>query len=464
MRDRKDRDGLVTSPVERNTTQALTPEHKDEVIWGSTRRISDDTLIRLTLRIINDGYRPGNVDCRVVKRTSGTFNKVHVVEFNSGKKYVIRVPRFGTKSSWKAEDAVALRSQALTMRFISQKTDLPIPQLIAYDTTHNNEIGHPYIIMTFLEGSRVCDVWDNEEFSPSLEMRRLKIIKSLAYTMTSLKNISFDLIGMLHFDSDENLVPRVGPRYEILQGSERSCGHGIRKHESRMYEPLKSSHDLFREMLANWWESRYRGESSIRRQRDRIYYQLLSIMVDCVPSAVSKQSRSPSSWETFVLAPPDFNWQNILVNDKGKVTGILDWDTVSTVSRFQGWAATPQWLAWDWDRNYNWVGDVGNSPLDFARYRQAYARFMKEALNGWETVDGMFTAKSHLLCWLMTALSRKEETKSFLEKIMSVTLPRVNFYRWLDRVSGRGWQRGEWEFLRGRLTEVFDCTVEGALL
>ena len=33
----------------------------------------------------------------------------------------------------------------------------------------------------------------------------------------------------------------------------------------------------------------------------------------------------------FVLSPPDFDSQNILVDDQGNVTGIIDWDLVQTL-------------------------------------------------------------------------------------------------------------------------------------
>jgi aminoglycoside phosphotransferase len=45
--------------------------------------------------------------------------------------------------------------------------------------------------------------------------------------------------------------------------------------------------------------------------------------------------------ETFVLLHCDLDLQNVLVDDDGEVTGILDWDSCSVVPRSVGYASLP---------------------------------------------------------------------------------------------------------------------------
>ena len=48
----------------------------------------------------------------------------------------------------------------------------------------------------------------------------------------------------------------------------------------------------------------------------------------------------------FILSHPDFDSQNVLVDDDGAITGIIDWDNVDVRPR-QVAAAYPMWLTVD---------------------------------------------------------------------------------------------------------------------
>ncbi|RDI86094.1 hypothetical protein Vi05172_g3885 [Venturia inaequalis] len=51
--------------------------------------------------------------------------------FTDGTKYAIRVPAHGAIKKWTNENAIELRSQALTMMLIKRKTDAPVLEVIA---------------------------------------------------------------------------------------------------------------------------------------------------------------------------------------------------------------------------------------------------------------------------------------------------------------------------------------------
>ena len=53
--------------------------------------------------------------------------------------------------------------------------------------------------------------------------------------------------------------------------------------------------------------------------------------------------------ETFVLTTPDFDSQNIMIDARGNLTGIIDWDHVQTMPRCLGYCRCPEWITRDCD-------------------------------------------------------------------------------------------------------------------
>jgi hypothetical protein len=127
--------------------------------------------------------------------------------------------------------------------------------------------------------------------------------------------------------------------------------------------------------------------------------------------------------ETFVISLPDFDSQNIMVDDEGDVTGIMDWDLVQTVPRFLGYCRYPEWITGDWDpTQYEYLQhnncERENSPEELKKYRKWYEIEMKKCLRG---RDARFTRKSHIYEAVAIAAtsddSRLEVVKKILERI-----------------------------------------------
>ncbi|KAL2012730.1 hypothetical protein VTN00DRAFT_255 [Thermoascus crustaceus] len=79
--------------------------------------------------------------------------------------------------------------------------------------------------------------------------------------------------------------------------------------------------------------------------------------------------------ETFVLALPDFDSQNIMIDERGNLTGIIDWDNVQTAPRFLGHSSFPGWITRDWDPVIYYYPENKEreiSPEELRRYRQRY--------------------------------------------------------------------------------------------
>lgn len=104
-----------------------------------------------------------------------------------------------------------------------------------------------------------------------------------------------------------------------------------------------------------------------------------------------------SKRETFVLSLPDFDSQNVIIDERGNLTGIIDWDNARTVPRFLGFSSFPGWITRDWDPimyYYPVNKEKENSPEELERYRERYNGRMQEMLCG--KGDSRFVNKSHI--------------------------------------------------------------------
>ena len=111
--------------------------------------------------------------------------------------------------------------------------------------------------------------------------------------------------------------------------------------------------------------------------------------------ALTKSEDNPSEPETFVLTHPDFDSQNIMIDEQGNLTGLIDWDNAQIMPRFLGYCSYPEFLMCDWHPMYDWCPcQPKDSPEELVRYRQIYSDKMIQMLGG--EGDAIFAAKSHI--------------------------------------------------------------------
>lgn len=73
--------------------------------------------------------------------------------------------------------------------------------------------------------------------------------------------------------------------------------------------------------------------SSNKNVWDKAEAKVLEAIVNCLPTLDSPPG--------FVVCLPDFDSQNVLVDDQGTITGLIDWDLAQTMPRFVGYARYP---------------------------------------------------------------------------------------------------------------------------
>ena len=68
--------------------------------------------------------------------------------------------------SWTANKAAEMQSEIDTMAFLREHTDIPVPQVFEYETTPNNKVGAPYMLMECCFGTCAVDMPDSRSDIP----------------------------------------------------------------------------------------------------------------------------------------------------------------------------------------------------------------------------------------------------------------------------------------------------------
>ncbi|KAF7446918.1 hypothetical protein A1F99_083650 [Pyrenophora tritici-repentis] len=122
--------------------------------------------------------------------------------------------------------------------------------------------------------------------------------------------------------------------------------------------------------------------------------------------------------ETFTIRHNDLDLQNILVEEEGNITGIIDWDNAIAAPRSIGTAAVPVFLRNDWFPD--WANDL-RTPQSMAwnhhYYRQIYAAALMEA--------GSENAKYTIKSALYQALALGQGKWTAAENMLKKQLPKI---------------------------------------
>lgn len=237
--------------------------------------------------------------------------------------------------------ASALRCEVLTMQMIKRETTMPIPEVYHFDDTLDNELKYPFILMKYMNGHPLHEVWFDLDADPEvLEQRRCRALDDIARVMVQLNRFVFPKAGQVLFD-----------------GSGEPCGVGLQRMVD-MQATLDSlhgdDHDGSFKLCTvwpfgdakEWFLCMLDRRSTPPDEYGAGTYKLFRLFIVLpFPSDGSLlQGRAE-----FVLAHPDLDIQNVIVSEDGGLLGFVDWDNVGTVPRFLGNDMYPSWLTGDWD-------------------------------------------------------------------------------------------------------------------
>ena len=350
--------------------------------------------------------KPLSISCKlIVPPLCGSYHIVFPIEFEDGMKWMLKVSANG--DHFDSVAAAAMTSEAQTMRMLKKETSIPVPTVYAFDTSSENPLSAPFILMEKLDGRPLNYLWFNQEApKPCLEHFRIKILQNLAEIMVQLNKFTVSTSGSLVFGSDGTPVRlgaakvmdavaefnKVHRQDSVKKGEYAADSAGNRGAKSDALNPpacVWNDNDIiyergpFSDPKAYLMSNLDRSDPAIRADAyERGTEKCLRLFIDwAFPDA---QTHNPQ----FVLSHPDLDVQNILVADDGTITGLIDWDGVAAVPREVGCAQYPLWLMRDWvPSRYNYDTEAGkvssdagyqeSSPAELATYRALYAQSME---------------------------------------------------------------------------------------
>jgi hypothetical protein len=182
---------------------------------------------------------------------------------------------------------------------------------------------------------------------------------SCATSPTSWPNsglFEFDDAGMLNLVNDAE-HPSFGPSYhwkpvsELMELTEDDISTPAWINQ---FPPFSTSKEYFWTALNETWPDSQR--ESIDRDANDGRRHIMEAMLASGP--FNKSLYEDDTKETFVSRHNDSNFQNIMCDPTGHITGIIDWDKCRTVPRCFGYASVPLFLTYDLKPDYSSLSNI----------------------------------------------------------------------------------------------------------
>lgn len=332
---------------------------------------------------------PSQIDCDLVgKPLYGSSHIAFRVRFEDSVEWLLKVPGNGHHGCFNSLAARSLTSEALTMCIIKRETTVPVPAVHGFDTTMSNEIGCPYILMDFALGKPLHEGWFDRNASPArLEQFRARALQSIANAMVQLNKYQFNQGGALHFDQNGKVAVTEGAK--VMDSLTAFDNFANTHHGEAEDEAAVSDETFFCEKgpftdpaAALFFMLNRRGPHYKDSLHDQGVRRSVRLFTEWARGQVDVKGPQ------FVLGHPDFNFQNILVEEDGNLSAIIHWDGVAAVPHSVGCLKYPMWLMRDWDLHYvnpaeeECSGDCDpeNTPEELEGYRAIYAQFIETTL------------------------------------------------------------------------------------
>lgn len=411
----------------------------------------------------------------VLRYAKGSNNRLAIMQYEpNSAKCIIRIPACGWKGKWTETDKVTLERSAETMKYLKLHTSMPIPSVIDYNVEIENILGAPYMVLEYIEGKQPLDLWwgdmyesdgdeimedGNDRFggfhykkvSPELEQKRQNILKSLAGSMAELRSLKFDHLGT--FAATDKGPPTTEPTISQPFGTMRD------QHFRREVKKFTSSRAWLDSRLTQFYDDIRRMPNRARSVHFRaeeleLSYGLLRLYDMIIPELPLPRADEP---ETFVIGPPNFTSENILVDDDGNVTGIVDWDLLETRPQYLGWNTPPDWLFCDFmgPDSYRWP-KFCMTPDEYNRYRKDFARYLRETC-GRESDGWKYSKKNYMYFMIVESIASLDERRMIdtLIMVLSSFLPHMHFKAFIRQV-GKSNEMGEEmkKYLKGQFRKL----------
>ncbi|KAI0849879.1 hypothetical protein F5Y00DRAFT_260984 [Daldinia vernicosa] len=314
------------------------------------------------------------------------FGSAHIfysIEFASSRdpddtKWIIKIPINGTPDIWDGLCAEAIRIEALVLMTLRLESYVPVPAIIDADSSPHNELHVPYLIMEYVTGLTLDQVWFSGDDEKETRAIRSKVLRSLARAMLELGKYEFKHGGAPVFD-DYGRIVSTGPERELNIQAMINRWFGNEDCERiPLYTavgPFRNAREMYTTLLDQY---PYDTEASVGVNK------LLRLLVGLLrepsrPRSIKGKEKASRQKKGFVLTHPDLSMRHIIVSKEGKIKAIVGWDGVHFAPRSLGNEIFPPWLVrdfntfvWRWRPSpVLWRGKGANEEPEENRYEDA---------------------------------------------------------------------------------------------
>ncbi|KAK2814027.1 hypothetical protein FQN50_000431 [Emmonsiellopsis sp. PD_5] len=223
------------------------------------------------------------------------------------------------------------------MKYIAEKTTIPIPRLHGYSMNRDNVLGLPFMLMEYAEGKTLAGV-----VLQDLEKRtRDHLYAQIADVYIKLYDQQFDRIGALTLDeNDENWVFANNRPLTVDVNEQEVSGLDFCSRFLPSQQTFTSAIDYVYLILKLINNDYYRCPDSIMGEEDARHYRY-SIWAG--QGIVMEWTKPEYNHGPFILMHGDLRPSNIVIDDNFNITSILDWEWSHTLP-VQLFAVPPYWL------------------------------------------------------------------------------------------------------------------------
>ncbi|KAI9375079.1 kinase-like domain-containing protein [Aspergillus egyptiacus] len=274
------------------------------------------------------------------EKVEGGFNRVFIFTLNNAKKIVAKLPfRLARPAK------LTTISEVATMCYLQSKTNIPIPQVLAYHpdaADQENIVGSEYIIMEHAAGVPL-----NKRWHQMAGDQRVRCIKAICQTMKESVDLQFPAFGSIYFDRSLDSAGNqslgdgfcVGPHCSKRYWNTDAAGRGNYQNAKYIHGPWSSITEYRNGLIDAGLSHVPPVDTELERRpfyhgSPESHVALLERARPVLRQMCADTRISHSA--TPLLFHPDLHMRNILVSedDPCTVTSIIDWQAASIEPAF----------------------------------------------------------------------------------------------------------------------------------
>ncbi|RMJ09184.1 hypothetical protein CDV36_011190 [Fusarium kuroshium] len=321
---------------------------RNEIIESQIKRAREafiqdiwDTKEQVICDLASSYY--GGMPCHIFTITHGSFNICVCVQFDdplgtSPCRWVIRIP-FPGRVPWIDEK---IDSEVATMKYVAEKTTIPIPKVHAWSYEAESPIGHAFIMMDYIQGVplsalnfKMTEKWGHTRDGGRMPALA-RVHDQLADLFIQLRSLEFSEIGALGMPTPES--PGITIRHRPLPVE--VALQEIERLNPTVFFPekttFKTGHEYINALIKlgrnRLFKTKNLGVDS-REAASEVVYAYHEFYADQGPLWVRKLCSIDIDKGPFVLMHGDMalHGSNLLWDEKLNLVAVIDWEWCHTV-------------------------------------------------------------------------------------------------------------------------------------